>query len=235
VLFLGKGDQMDRFKKEIEGFQNQINQWQKKYPQWGESIVFNEDLLKLNPSEVRFILVGDNPGKEEQKAKRYLIGTAGQGARRFFEETAHLVDSFDRQVMVLNKTPFFTPSTMDLGELSEVEALLEESQKYMAQLMVRFQQILGCPLWVTGFGGCRNAKGDWNFKTAKSRPLAPFFKALREEIEKSKVADDKLGFFKHFSYAHFQKDIHRNGIPTDYLQSLSEIGSDYKINFSDAK
>ena len=226
---------MDRFKKEIEGFQKQITHWQTNYPQWRESIVFNEDLLKIDPLEVRFILVGDNPGTEEQKEKRYLIGTAGQGARRFFEETAHLEDSFDRQVMVLNKTPVFTPSTMDLGELSEIEVLLEESQKYMAQLMVRLRLILDCPLWITGFGGCRNTKGEWNFKIAKSRPLAPFFKALKEEIEESRVGDDKLGFFKHFSYAHFQKDIHRNGIPTDYLTSLSEIGSHYKINFFETK
>ena len=57
MLFLGKGDQMDRFKKEIEGFQNQITHWQTNYPQWRESIVFNEDLLKIDPAEVRSILV----------------------------------------------------------------------------------------------------------------------------------------------------------------------------------
>lgn len=222
---------MSLFYKEIESFQDQISQWQIRYPQWQERIVFNEDLLKLNPTEIRFILVGDNPGKEEQKAKRYLIGTAGQGARRFFEETAHLVESFEKQVMVLNKTPLFTPATMDLGELKEIETLLSESQEYMAHLMIRLQKLLDCPLWITGFGGCRNAKGEWNLKIAKSRPLAPFFKALKTEFEKSECDSQKLGFFKHFSYAHFQKDIHKNGVPENYLIQLLKIGDFYKENF----
>ena len=89
------GFSLDIFQKEIKGFQDQIKLWQQEYPAWAERIIFNEDLLNLKAEAVRYILVGDNPGKEEQKAHRYLIGTAGQGARRFFEETAQLVNSFD--------------------------------------------------------------------------------------------------------------------------------------------
>ena len=168
---------MDAFQKEIKNFQDQIELWQQEYPAWADRIVFNEDLLTLKAEEVRYILVGDNPGKEEQKAHRYLIGTAGQGARRFFEETAQLVESFDREVMVLNKTPVFTPSTMDLAELGEIAKLLEESQVYMAGLICQLQKICDCPVWVTGSGGCRTAQGEWKLTAAKTRPLASFFRA----------------------------------------------------------
>ena len=225
---------MNLFEQEIKEFQEQIKKWQEAYPQWKEQIVFNEDLLKLKAEDIRYILVGDNPGKEEQKAHRYLIGTAGQGARRFFEETARLVDSFEKQVMVLNKTPVFTPSTLDLGELTEIQQLLTESQQYMALLMVRMQKILNCQLWITGFGGCRNAKGEWNLKIAKTRPLAPFFLALRESLASEKGNPEKLSFFKHFSYAHFQKDAHLGDIPKsveEYQKKLSKIGSSYRQGF----
>lgn len=222
------------FSEEIKNFQEQIMKWQKEYPQWADQIVFNEDLLRLSPPEVRFILVGDNPGREEQKSHRYLVGTAGKGARRFFEETSGLVSSFEKEVMVLNKTPVFTPSTMDLGDLSEINSLLEESQRYMASFMIRMQKLLGCPLWITGFGGCRNAKGDWNVKPAKTRPLGIFFQSLREEAVKAGSRQDDIQFFKHFSYAHFQKDAHLENIPKDreeYLQRLNRIGSGYSKNF----
>lgn len=222
------------FSEEIKSFQEQIIKWQREYPQWADQIVFNEDLLRLSPEEVRFILVGDNPGREEQKSHRYLIGTAGKGARRFFEETVGLVNSFEKEVMVLNKTPVFTPSTMDLGALAEISSLLEESQRYMAAFMIRMQKLLNCPLWVTGFGGCRNAKGDWNVKPAKTRPLGVFFQSLREEAIKEGSDQKNIQFFKHFSYAHFQKDAHQGNLPKDreeYLQKLNKIGSIYSGNF----
>lgn len=222
------------FSEEIKNFQEQIIKWQKEYPQWADQIVFNEDLLRLEPQNIRFILVGDNPGREEQKNCRYLIGTAGKGARRFFQETAELVTSFEKEVMVLNKTPVFTPSTMDLGDLAEIKALLEESQKYMASFMVRMQKLLNCPLWITGFGGCRNSKGEWNLKPAKTRPLAVFFQSLKEEALKEGAASEKIQFFKHFSYANFQKDVHLGDTPKnreEYLQKLNDIGFGYSKNF----
>lgn len=222
------------FSEAVKNFQEQIIKWQKEYPQWADQIVFNEDLLRLSSQEVRFILVGDNPGKEEQKNRRYLIGTAGKGARRFFEETAGLVTSFEKEVMVLNKTPVFTPSTMDLGDLAEINSLLEESQKYMASFMIWMQKLLNCPLWITGFGGCRNAKGEWNLKPAKTRPLGVFFQSLREEAIKKGINQKEIRFFKHFSYAHFQKDAHQQEIPKnreEYLQKLNKIGDTYGENF----
>lgn len=225
---------MDIFQKEIKGFQDQINIWKREYPAWADRIIFNEDLLNLKAEAIRYILVGDNPGKEEQKNHRYLIGTAGQGARRFFEETARLVDFFDREVMVLNKTPVFTPSTMDLAELSEIEKLLEESQVYMASLICRLQKICKCPVWVTGFGGCRNAQGEWKFKVAKTRPLACFFQALKKIGAPQPGEEPMIYFFKHFSYSHFQKDAHlesQPNSPEEYRKKLLKIGTFYRQGF----
>lgn len=225
---------MDAFQKEIKNFQGQIELWQQEHLAWADRIVFNKDLLNLKAEEVRYILVGDNPGKEEQKAHRYLIGTAGQGARRFFEETAQLVESFDREVMVLNKTPVFTPSTMDLAELGEIARLLEESQMYMAGLICRLQKICDCPVWVTGFGGCRSAQGEWKWTPAKTRPLACFFRTLKAEGAPENEEESMIYFFKHFSYSHFQKDAHFEGkpdTPEEYREKLLKIGAFYRQGF----
>lgn len=226
---------MTDFENEIQGFKAQIHQWQDRYPQWQDQIVFNSDLLGLKPEKVRYILVGDNPGKEERKAGRYLVGMAGKGARRFFEETSKLVTSFDKEIMVLNKTPVFTPATLDLGNLTEMRELLEESQRYMGGLMIRLQKRLGCPLWITGFSGCRTTQGKWNLKPVKTRPLAVFFQSLREEALNQESDLSKIAFFKHFSYGNFVKDVHREEeLPRDpkaYLAKLEELGVHYKKDF----
>ncbi|ABK97737.1 hypothetical protein [Pelobacter propionicus] len=66
-------------------------------------IVFNTNLGRI-PQDIRHILVADNPGKEEQAAGQYLLGSAGKIAKYFHEELLKL-DSFRDRVLVLNKTP----------------------------------------------------------------------------------------------------------------------------------
>jgi len=111
-------------------------------------IVFNTNLDRV-PQDIRHILVADNPGKEEQAAGQYLIGSAGKSAKNFHEELLKL-DSFRDRVLVLNKTPIHTKATGDLKKLSLPGDLLKETQQEMARAAVRLAKLLQCPLWVLG-------------------------------------------------------------------------------------
>ena len=51
-------------------------------------VVYNTDLDKITPSDtIKLIIIGDNPGKNEQltKNRRYLCGQAGKIADGFFK------------------------------------------------------------------------------------------------------------------------------------------------------
>ena len=52
-------------------------------------IVYNRDLDKITQDdEIKLIVIGDNPGKDEQlqKNNRYLVGQAGKLADSFFKK-----------------------------------------------------------------------------------------------------------------------------------------------------
>jgi len=56
----------------IIDFKNKCNNWDKYTTQ---EVVFNTNLETIDISKVKYILVGDNPGKNEKVKKKYLIGT----------------------------------------------------------------------------------------------------------------------------------------------------------------
>lgn len=104
------------------------------------SVVYNKALDDVTEkSEIRYIVVGDNPGKDEQllKNNRYLVGQSGKLGERFFKMTDELKADFRQNVIILNKTPVHTAKTNHLRSLfradSHVAELISESQKWMAQ------------------------------------------------------------------------------------------------------
>ncbi|MDR2135166.1 MAG: uracil-DNA glycosylase family protein, partial [Treponema sp.] len=51
------------------------------------ALVYNQALDETGPAdEIRLILVGDNPGRREQAARRYLVGPSGKIAEGFFRK-----------------------------------------------------------------------------------------------------------------------------------------------------
>ena len=163
------------------------------------SIVFNRDLLKFGEKHSpKYILVADNPGMDEQKSAnmRYLTGKAGQGARNFFVRNG-LVQDFEKEVAVLNKTCLHTHSSGDLKKLSEFSDLVESSQYFMADLAVDMHKIFKCKLWIIG---CSEFKKNGVFE--------PFLKRIQHRY--SMETDDlknSVYFYPHFSYGNFQKNI----------------------------
>lgn len=104
------------------------------------SVVYNNALDDITEkSEIHYIVVGDNPGKDEQllKNNRYLVGQSGKLGERFFKMTDELKSDFRKNVIILNKTPIHTAKTNHLRFLCRedlrVAELINESQKWMAQ------------------------------------------------------------------------------------------------------
>ena len=83
-------------------------------------VVYNGALEDLEPgSEIKLILVADNPGRREQAAenRRYLVGPSGKIAEKFFRDNPELGIDFRKNVIILNKTPIHTPRTAELRDL----------------------------------------------------------------------------------------------------------------------
>ena len=126
-------------------------------------IVYNTVLDTFRQTDdIRLIVVGDNPGKNEQLAKnrRYLVGQAGKLGEGFFKKNPELGIDFRKHVIILNKTPVHTAKTKQIARLlrdgpAEFAALFDETQRWMARETAALQQALGCPFWLVGYGELR--------------------------------------------------------------------------------
>lgn len=120
--------------------------------------------------EIKLIVVGDNPGKEEQLDcnKKYLVGQSGRIADGFFKRNPELEIDFRKNVIIMNKTPVHTAKTSHLKYLirngSEgIRNLIEESQKKMAELTFNLQKSLNenstdfrTQMWLVGYAELKN-------------------------------------------------------------------------------
>lgn len=127
--------------------------------QFENPIVYNTDLDKITQADdIRLIVIGDNPGKDEQltKNQRYLCGQAGKIAEGYFRRTPELGIDFRRNAIILNKTPIHSAKTNQLKWMikqggTDFATLLEETQIWMAQQTANLQQSLGTELWLVGY------------------------------------------------------------------------------------
>lgn len=205
---------MQEYYQLITAFNEKIESWKNQYPELSDFkktlqskinyqveniLVFNKDLKAIkNPEAIRYILVADNPGKDEQLDinQRYLVGTAGKIARNFFLRNK-LVKDFSEEVIILNKTPIHTPKTGDLAELKKndnLHNLLRETEEYMASLLIKLQNLLMCDIWLIGLSELK--KGI--FKS--------FRQTISFELETNETFQNHLYCFMHFSMGSFSKN-----------------------------
>lgn len=129
------------------------------------SVVYNHALDEVTAdAEIKLIVIGDNPGKDEQRAcnQRYLVGQAGKIAEGFFSRHPELGIDFRKNTIILNKTPVHTAKTAHLRYLlknggAEITRLIQESQLWMAQRTAQLHQALCSAPDCTGGN---NAGGD---------------------------------------------------------------------------
>ena len=187
-------------------------------------VVYNRALDDLDrSSRPKWILIADNPGKNEQKRDnlRYLVGQSGRLAEKFFRE--ELMSDFRKDVLIINKTPVHTPKTAELALLRDLDAsgavkrLLEESQLWMAGFARDLHKALGIPIWISGRSELkeRGIFASW-FRE---------FSRLYREAPAS--ARDEVLVFNHFSMNQFSIELkrkRRTGVPLP--EELRRIGSE---------
>jgi len=197
-------------------------------------IVYNNALDDINQnSEIRLILVADNPGRREQMAenRRYLVGPSGKIAEKFFRDNPSLNIDFRANVIILNKTPVHTPRTTELKELRKLggpslETALDESQRIMARLLLEFHQALICengkvpPVWITGYSEMK--KGG-------------VFEAYTDELKTIYAGTDlkdSIFLYRHFSMNQFTIDLKQQTVRGETLEkTLERIGMTYRERF----
>jgi hypothetical protein len=201
-------------------------------------IVYNSALDDVQPdSEIRLILVADNPGRREQMAenRRYLVGPSGKIAEKFFRDNPSLNIDFRANVIILNKSPIHTPRTLELKELCKLggaalETALDRSQRIMAKLLLEFHRALACgtptsengkvPVWICGYSEMK--KGG-------------VFEAYTQELKTlygGTGLEESVYLFRHFSMNQFTIDLKQQTLKGESLEhTLERIGKAYREKY----
>ena len=206
------------------------------------AVVYNKDLDKLTKDDdIHLIVIGDNPGKDEQLAKnnRYLVGQAGKLADGFFKKNPQLQTDFRKNVIILNKTPVHSAKTAQLKKMmkdggKKICELIEESQLWMAEQTAK----LHCEL-------CRGGQAASSRTDTSAFPLPEVWLVGYSELKdrgffipyKDKLFQtysqlnpsvwDKVYVFQHFSMNRFTIDLSAYSDEVS-LEKIHELGSLHK-------
>lgn len=175
------------------------------------AVVYNCAFDDVLPQDViRYLVIGDNPGKDEQLAKnnRYLVGQSGKIAAGFFARNPEFATDFRKNVLILNKTPVHTAKTAHLRQLArnggaDMQELIRASQVWTAEQTARLHAALcaaadernSAPeLWLVGYA---ELKGNG------------IFLPYRDVLRASCPADawQRVFVFQHFSMNRFLIDL----------------------------
>lgn len=186
--------------------------------------------------EIRLIVIGDNPGKDEQlnKNQKYLVGQSGKIAQGFFERNPQLKIDFRKNTIILNKTPVHTAKTNHLKTILkennlQINQLINESQLWMAQQTAILHQLLNadkkCQLWLVGYA---ELKEKGLFGLYKKELFNSYAKGQNPNWTQVKV-------FQHFSMNRFSIDL-KNFIAKkketsqfNLEKAIDELGNFHKL------
>ncbi|WP_419957318.1 hypothetical protein [Psychrobacillus psychrotolerans] len=219
------------FEELLSEFKEQIKEWTNQYRETNLKFVYNQNLDRLENNEIKYILVGDNPGENELNQNKYFVGEAGLIAKWFFKSELNIT-SFEDEVLILNKTPIHSKTTNDLNDFyPEYLEVMMESQKYMANLIYKLQKILECRIIIVGSGGCRNS-GFWDFQAQTNKnqkSLAFFYLEIKSLAQNDRDFAGKLFNFPHFSVMQFPRYLVNNVENVEELNEnkIFEIGENY--------
>lgn len=175
------------------------------------AVVYNRAFDDVMPQDViRYLVVGDNPGKDEQLAKnnRYLVGQSGKIAAGFFARNPDFQTDFRKNVLILNKTPVHTAKTAHLRQLArnggaDIWQLIRISQTWTAEQTARLHAALCAAadadnhppeLWLVGYA---ELKGNGIF--------LPYRDVLRAACPPD--AWQRVFVYQHFSMNRFLIDL----------------------------
>ena len=178
-------------------------------------IVYNTALDEITQNdEIKLIVIGDNPGKDEQltKNQKYLVGQAGKLGNSFFKNHDELGIDFRKNVVILNKTPIHSAKTNQLKKFAtfggkEIENLIKETQIWMAQETAKLhQKLLQCSenkdfpqLWLVGYSELKEKGIFTDYKNE--------LKKQYQKSEEAKKAWANVFVYQHFSMNRFSIDL----------------------------
>jgi len=185
--------------------------------------------------EINLIVIGDNPGKEEQllKNRKYLVGQSGRIAEGFFRRHPEFHTDFRKNVIIINKTPVHTAKTSHLKYLKkngskQINDLIQESQIIMAKMAAELHQQLlkNCKgqsvpqLWLVGYAELK-----------KNGLFVPYRDELKKAYTlpagKKKDEWENVFVYQHFSMNRFLVDLknyQKLNMGTDLLKTLESLG-----------
>ena len=199
---------------ELSGLQRQaaLAAGTPEYP-FETTVVYNRSLDEITPQDqIKLIVIGDNPGKDEQLAKnnRYLVGQAGKIAEGYFRKNPELGVDFRKNVIILNKTPVHSAKTAQLKTIikqggPEIAKLIQESQIWMAERTAALHAALGTELWLVGYSELKD-KGVFGL----------YRDTLKAALSKDSKAWNRVYVFQHFSMNRFTIDL------SDYVKAAKK-------------
>ncbi len=111
-------------------------------------IVFN--MKSYDFCKIKYIVVGDNPGKTEKEKKEYFVGNSGKDLRKFFKNN-EIVSNFEEECMVFNKTFIYTSETKKLKSLKKEDTnTFNKILEFNAKQIVSYSELLNVPILVFG-------------------------------------------------------------------------------------
>lgn len=187
------------------------------------TVVYNRTLDEITEEDnIKLIVIGDNPGKDEQLTKnnKYLVGQAGKIAEGYFRKNPELGVDFRKNVIILNKTPIHSGKTAQLKTIAKLGGekiinLIKESQLWMAEKTARLHCDLAAAatpdtkdvvpeLWLVGYSELKN-KGIF---TEYRDCLQKTYKEIDCNGDTQRGAFwDKVFVFQHFSMNRFTIDL----------------------------
>ena len=198
------------------------------YP-FENAVVYNTDLDKITKDDqIKLIVIGDNPGKDEQltKNQRYLCGQAGKLGEGFFKKHPELETDFRRNVIILNKTPVHSAKTLQLKKIMELGGksaadLILESQLWMAENTAKLHQKLeNTDLWLVGYSELKEGHFFCSYRDA-----------LQKAYSNNPAAWQKVYVYQHFSMNRFSIDLNEfsNQNPSvPLMDQLTALGTSHK-------
>lgn len=226
----------NKFSSELIPLQNQVSKIDTPFYQIECPIVFNTSLNSITKdSEIKLIIIGDNPGKSEQLFvnQKYLVGQAGKIADSFFCHHPELQIDFKKNVIILNKTPIHSAKTKHLSKIdfllkeqnSPAKNLLEKTQIWMAKKTATFHKefskannLAPIELWLVGYSELKN-KGIF----------IPYKDTLFEEYKNSSEWNNVF-VYQHFSMNRFSIDLktYQQQNKTNLKTALTKLGIQHK-------
>lgn len=204
------------------------------------TVVYNRDLDKITKEDdIKLIVIGDNPGKDEQLAKnnRYLVGQAGKIGEGFFKRNPELGVDFRKNVIILNKTPIHSAKTAQLKTIaknggSKIGDLIKETQVWMAIQTAKLHTDL-----CNAADGTSVAPELWLVGYSELKPKG-IFELYKNELKNTyrsvPAVWEKVFVFQHFSMNRFTIDLSefckKNGecSKQTLLQNIHQIGNLHK-------